>query len=102
MQGEQVEQGDQGVGAWGGHRATATGEATRPAERSIALVDLEAEVPAVLYQGLSAYLVDRPEWDQSSLLTSALASFLFQNGSADPSVAHLHLDGIERSQFAGP
>jgi hypothetical protein len=60
-----------------------------------ALVTMEAEVPEGLHQGLQTFLEGRPGWDASSLLTSALASFLFQNGWSDPCVAQLYLETLD-------
>lgn len=59
------------------------------------LVTMEAEVPEGLHHGLQMFLEHRPGWDASSLLTSALASFLFQNGWSDSCVAQLYLEGID-------
>lgn len=59
------------------------------------LVTMEAEVPEGLHHGLQIFLERRPGWDASSLLTSALASFLFQNGWSDPCVAQLYLEAID-------
>lgn len=59
------------------------------------LVIMEAEVPEGLHQGLQAFLEGRPGWDASTLLTSALASFLFQNGWSDPCVAQLYLEALD-------
>ena len=43
-------------------------------------VALEAEVPEILFEGMKDYLSSHPNWDQSSLIVSAIAEFLFQNG----------------------
>lgn len=57
-------------------------------------VSLEAEVPEVLFDGMRAFLEANPRWDQYSLVTSALASFLFQHGCSDGSVIQHYLDGL--------
>jgi hypothetical protein len=57
-------------------------------------VSLEAEVPEILFDGMRAFLEANPRWDQYSLVTSALASFLFQNGCTDSSVIQHYLDGL--------
>lgn len=36
----------------------------------------------------------RPEWDQYRVITSALASFLFQNGCTDRCVSQHYLNGL--------
>ena len=46
-------------------------------------VSLEAEVPEALFQGMREFIRQHPHWDQYSVITSALAGFLFQNGSPD-------------------
>nr|MCH9713034.1 DUF2811 domain-containing protein [Cyanobacteriota bacterium] len=41
-------------------------------------ISLEAEVPEVLFDGMRLFIETHPQWDQYRLITSALASFLFQ------------------------
>jgi hypothetical protein len=67
-----------------------------PSPSNSALVTMEAEVPEGLHDGLQTFLQRRPDWDTSFLLTSALASFLVQNGWSDPFVAGLYLDVLDR------
>jgi len=55
-------------------------------------VSLEAEVPELLFEGMRAFIEANPRWDQYSLITSALASFLFQNGCTDRCVTEHYLD----------
>lgn len=57
-------------------------------------ISLEAEVPEVLFEGMRDFLRAHPQWDQYSLITSALAGFLFQNGCSDHSVTQHYLDGL--------
>jgi hypothetical protein len=57
-------------------------------------VTLEAEVPEVLFRGMRSFLENHPQWDQYSVITSALAGFLFQNGCQDRSVTQHYLDGL--------
>ena len=57
-------------------------------------ISLEAEVPEVLFHGMREFLSSHPQWDQYRLITAALASFLFQNGSRDASVAQHYLNGL--------
>jgi hypothetical protein len=57
-------------------------------------VTLEAEVPEVLFFGMRAFLENHPHWDQYSVITYALAGFLFQNGCPDQQVAQHYLDGL--------
>jgi len=59
-----------------------------------ASVSLEAEVPEVLFEGMRNFISRHPDWDQYSVITSALAGFLFQNGCSDHSVSQHYLDGL--------
>jgi hypothetical protein len=58
------------------------------------VVSLEAEVPEALFEGMRAFLQNRPDWDQYRVMTSALAGFLFQNGCSDRCVAQHYLNGL--------
>ena len=57
-------------------------------------ISLEAEVPEALYVGMKDFISGNEEWDQSKLISSAIASFLFQNGSNDRSVTEKYLNDI--------
>ncbi|MBM5803065.1 MAG: DUF2811 domain-containing protein [Cyanobacteria bacterium K_DeepCast_35m_m2_155] len=57
-------------------------------------ISLEAEVPEVLLDGMRDFLARHPHMDQMQLISSALASFLFQNGSNDRLVTQHYLDGL--------
>jgi hypothetical protein len=57
-------------------------------------VSLEAEVPEALFEGMREFIRQHPHWDQYSVITSALAGFLFQNGSPDSSVKDQYLAGL--------
>jgi hypothetical protein len=61
-------------------------------------ISLETEVPEVLFEGMRDFITTNPDWDQYSVITSALAGFLFQNGSDDRAVTQHYLDGL----FPGP
>jgi hypothetical protein len=65
-----------------------------PDAESAASISLEAEVPEALFDGMRAFLENRPEWDQYRVITSALAGFLFQNGCGDRCVAQHYLNGL--------
>ena len=69
---------------------------TSQAER----VSLEAEIPEALFDGMRAFIQARPDWDQYSLVTSALAGFLFQHGWADGCVSEHYLNGLFRDAAA--
>lgn len=57
-------------------------------------ISLEAEVPEVLFDGMRQFIAEHPQWDQYRLITSALASFLFQNGCKDACVNQHYLNGL--------
>lgn len=57
-------------------------------------ISLEAEVPEVLFEGMREFIHTHPQWDQYSVITSALAGFLFQNGCQDHSVSQHYIDGL--------
>ena len=59
-------------------------------------ISLEAEVPEVLLHGMREVLDRHPQWSQMQLISSALASFLFQNGCNDRLVSQHYLDGLFR------
>ena len=57
-------------------------------------ISLEAEVPEALYVGMKDFISSNEKWDQSKLISSAIANFLFQNGSSDRSVTEKYLNDI--------
>ena len=57
-------------------------------------ISLEAEVPEALYVGMKDFISSNKKWDQSKLISSAIANFLFQNGSDDRSVTEKYLNDI--------
>ena len=61
------------------------------AEQLLTRISLEAEVPEVLFDGMRAFIRSHPQY---RLISAALASFLFQNGSRDASVAQHYLNGL--------
>jgi hypothetical protein len=63
-------------------------------EPEVDRISLEAEVPEVLYEGMREFLNNHPHWDQYRLISSALASFLFQNGCSHQGVTQHYLDGL--------
>jgi hypothetical protein len=69
-------------------RLDASSSAIQPA------ISLEAEVPEVLFDGMRRFIEEHPTWDQYRLITSALASFLFQHGCKDACVHQHVLDGL--------
>ena len=75
-----------------GPLALAAGQAQR--------ISLEAEIPEALFDGMRAFIQARPDWDQYSLVTSALAGFLFQHGWADGCVSEHYLNGLFRDAAA--
>ena len=57
-------------------------------------VSLEAEVPEAIYVGMKDFISINEKWDQSKLISSAIANFLFQNGSDDRAVIEKYLNDI--------
>jgi len=67
-----------------------------PAETTETSISLEAEVPEVLLEGMRDFLERHPQWNQMQLISSALASFLHQNGCNDNLVSRHYLDSLFR------
>ncbi len=63
-------------------------------ELDLMSISLEAEVPEALYVGMKDFISGNKNWDQSKLISSAIANFLFQNGSDDRSVTEKYLNDI--------
>ena len=63
-------------------------------ELDLMSISLEAEVPEALYVGMKDFISSNKKWDQSKLVSSAIANFLFQNGSEDRSVTEKYLNDI--------
>ena len=57
-------------------------------------ISLEAEVPEALYIGMKDFISSNEKWDQSKLISSAIANFLFQNGSEDRAVTEKYLNDV--------
>ena len=57
-------------------------------------IGLEAEVPEALYVGMKDFISCNEKWDQSKLISSAIANFLFQNGCDDRAVTEKYLNDI--------
>ena len=63
-------------------------------ESDLMSISLEAEVPEALYVGMKDFISGNENWDQSRLIGSAIANFLFQNGSEDRAVTEKYLNDI--------
>ena len=57
-------------------------------------ISLEAEIPEELYRGMKKFICINPQWDQYTLMSSALANFLFQNGCENRAVTEKYLDDL--------
>ena len=57
-------------------------------------ISLESEVPEALYVGMKNFISSNDKWDQSKLISSAIANFLFQNGSDDRAVTEKYLNDV--------
>lgn len=74
--------------------APETEEVCADATGSTSYVSLEAEIPEVLYHGMKEFIGAHPAWDQYRVMSSALANFLFQNGSSDRAVTERYLNDL--------
>ena len=63
-------------------------------EFDLSAISLKAEVPEALYLGMKDFISNNSKWDQSKLISSAIANFLFQNGSNDRDVIEQYLNDI--------
>jgi len=59
-------------------------------------IALETELPEVLYNGMNEFIGNNPRWDQYQIMSSAIANFLFQNGSTNRVVLEKYLNDIFR------
>ncbi len=57
-------------------------------------VSLEAEIPEALYIAMKDFISANPSWDQYRVISSALANFLFQNGSGERAVTERYLNDL--------
>ena len=60
----------------------------------LSTISLEAEVPEALFNGMNEFIENNPRWDQYQLMSSAIANFLFQNGSTNRVVLEKYLNDI--------
>jgi hypothetical protein len=57
-------------------------------------IDLQAEIPEVLYNALQAYLESNPGWSQARVFSAATALFLMQNGASNRSINRTYIDAL--------
>ena len=57
-------------------------------------VTLETELSETLYKTMKDFVLSNPTWDQYTLINSALATFLVQNGCTDHYVSELYLNQL--------
>ena len=57
-------------------------------------MNLEVEISEHLYTEMKSFLGSNPNWDQYSLMSSALANFLFQNGSENSAVRERYMNDL--------
>ena len=55
---------------------------------------LEAEIPERLFNEMRGFIDSKPELDQCRFISSALTSFLFQNGCEDRSILENYLSDV--------
>ena len=65
-------------------------------DADLSTISLEAEVSEVLYNCMNEFIENNPRWDQYQLMSSAIANFLFQNGSTNRVVLEKYLNDIFR------
>ena len=70
------------------------GTTERGTSAKASYVSLETDIPEVLYRGMKEIIGENPTWDQYLVMSSALAHFLFQNGSDDRAVTERYLDDL--------
>ena len=70
------------------------GVAEKSVETAASYVSMEAEIPEVLYRGMKDFIGEHPHWDQSRVMSSALAHCLFQNGCEDRAVTERYLNDL--------
>ena len=63
-------------------------------DQDLSTISLEAEVPEALYNGMNEFIAKNPRWDKYQLMSSAIANFLFQNGSTNRVVLEKYLNDI--------
>ena len=57
-------------------------------------VSLETELSESLYETMKDFVLHNPSWDQYTLINSALATFLVQNGCTDNSVSEIYINQL--------
>ena len=57
-------------------------------------VSIEAEIPEALYLGMKDFLINNPQSSKYRMMSSALATFLFQNGCNDRSITEIYLNDL--------
>ena len=65
-----------------------------PNPSSSACVSLETEIPESLYLGMKEFISTNPKWSQYRVISTAVANFLFQNGSTDRAVTERYLNDL--------
>ena len=69
---------------------------TSETNEDLSTISLETELSEVLYKGMNEFIENNPKWDQFQLMSSAIANFLFQNGSTNRVVLEKYLNDIFR------
>ena len=57
-------------------------------------MNLETEIPEVLFIEMKSFIQSNPNWNKYSLMNSALTNFLFQNGCKDRVVTENYLNDL--------
>ena len=63
-------------------------------DEDLSTISLEAEVPEILFKAMNEFIENNPRWNQYQFMSSAIANFLFQNGSTNRVVLRKYLNDI--------
>tara|TARA_Y100001968_G_scaffold327318_1_gene372087 strand:+ start:8568 stop:8768 length:201 start_codon:yes stop_codon:yes gene_type:complete len=65
-------------------------------------VNLETEIPEILFEKMKNFIETRPDLDQYIFITSALNNFLFKNGCEDRRIAENYLKDVFDQSLSNP
>ncbi|MEM1280418.1 MAG: DUF2811 domain-containing protein [Cyanobacteria bacterium P01_H01_bin.152] len=57
-------------------------------------VSMLSEIPEDLYNSLTVFLENHPDWDQDRVFSAAVSLFLLQNGKRDKATTRIYLDTL--------
>ncbi len=65
-------------------------------------MNLETEIPEILFEKMKNFIETRPDLDQYIFITSALNNFLFKNGCEDRRIAENYLKDVFDQSLSNP